>query len=524
MARVEVLVIGGGVTGAGIARDLALRGVEVLLLERGDFCSGASGANHGMLHSGARYAVTDPISAKECAEENKILKRVASFCIEECGGIFVSLPADDQRFASAFEKACRVTNVPCEHLTPQETKAKAPWISNDIVAAYAVEDASIDPFSLTLSNLDSARQAGAETLNYKIVTSMRVKGQSVEEIIFRDAFTGESSRVKPELVVNAAGPWAGEVAAMVGLELRLGADKGSMVVLDGRLTNSIVNRLRPPSDGDILVPNHSSTIIGTTSIPLEHPMSVSATRAEVQLLIKEASLMIPKVSEARAIRAYSGIRPLLYPSGRKSERGYRIIDHSEKGVENMMSVVGGKLTTYRLMAERVSDLVCRAIGKRSSCHTRTEPICSDEGEPHLEGVLEIYRRRLLRKYGPSGKKVGEFCLKRPQGIEVACSCEQVLQGELEYFASHPDVRTLSDLMRRTRAGMGYCQGGMCALRMVSALARRMEQDPKMLLEDFLSERWKGLFPVLEGEQLRQEVMKRYLLTGTYHLIVREGTA
>jgi glycerol-3-phosphate dehydrogenase len=134
----------------------------------------------------------------------------------------------------------------------------------------------------------------------------------------------------------------------------------------------------------------------------------------------------------------------------------------------------------------------------------------------------MYSRRISRKYGPDREKVLAACEKRARGIEVACSCEHVLVGELEYYAAHPDVRTLSDLTRRTRAGMGYCQSGMCALQALSALAPQTEQDPKRLLEEFLSERWKGLSPVLEGDQLRQEVLKRYLLTGTYQPTIREG--
>jgi glycerol-3-phosphate dehydrogenase len=131
----------------------------------------------------------------------------------------------------------------------------------------------------------------------------------------------------------------------------------------------------------------------------------------------------------------------------------------------------------------------------------------------------MYSRRIWRKYGPGRDKVLAACSQRPRGTEIACSCELVLLGELEHFAAHPDVRTLSDLTRRTRAGMGYCQSGMCALQALSTLASRTEQEPKRMLEDFLSERWKGLCPVLEGEQLRQEVLKRYLLTGTYQLSI-----
>ncbi|MDD1756274.1 MAG: anaerobic glycerol-3-phosphate dehydrogenase subunit A [Methanomassiliicoccales archaeon] len=523
MARVEALVIGGGATGAGVARDLALRGVEVLLLERGDFCNGASGGNHGMLHSGARYAVKDPGSAADCASESRVLRRIAPYCIEDCGGVFVSLPEDDPTYPDRFERACKSTGVVYSPLTVQEARGIEPELSPEIRSAFSVNDASLDPFALVLGNMESARDAGAKVLNYKSIQSFKVGRGSIDEVIFRDAVTGEADKVKPEVVVNAAGAWAGELAAMARVKLEVQVDKGTMVVIDGRHTRGLVNRLRSPTNGDIVVPNHSSTIIGTTSAPMSRPGPACATKEDVQELSQQATRICPSLAKGRAVRAYAGIRALSpAATGRDASRGYQVVEHSRQGVDNLVSILGGKLTTYRLMAEKTADLACLTLGSTRSGRTAQAPLCEDEGEPHLEGSLQMYSRRIWRKYGPGREKVLAACAQRSRGTEVVCSCEQVLLGELEHFAAHPDVRTLSDLTRRTRAGMGYCQSGMCALQALSSLASRTEQDPKRMLEEFLSERWKGLSPVLEGDQLRQEVLKRYLLTGTYHLSIREG--
>jgi len=522
LARVEALVIGGGAAGAGIARDLALRGTEVLLLERGDFCSGASGGNHGMLHSGARYAVKDPGSAADCASESRVLRRIAPYCIDDCGGLFVSLPEDDPSYPENFVKACKATGVVFSPLTVQEAHGIEPGLAQDVRAAFQVNDGSLDPFALVLGNIESAREAGAKALNYRIVQSFKVGRGAIEEVAYRDAMSGELERVKPEVVVNATGAWAGELAALAKLKLEVRVDKGSMVVLDGRHTRGLVNRLRPPANGDIIVPNHSATIIGTTSMGMGRPGPAQATKEEVRELSLEAFKMCPSLAKGRAVRAYAGIRALS-PSatGRDASRGFQIAEHSRQGVDNLVSVVGGKLTTYRLMAEKAADSACRVLGSTGPGRTAQTPLCDDAGEERIEGALRMYSRRIWRKYGPGRERVMAACAQRSRGTEVACSCEQVLLGELEHFAAHPDVRTLSDLTRRTRAGMGYCQSGMCALQVLSPLASRTEQDAKRMLEDFLSERWKGLCPVLEGDQLRQEVLKRYLLTGTYQLSIRE---
>ncbi len=475
-----------------------------------------------MLHSGARYAVKDPGSAADCASESKVLRRIASYCIDDCGGVFASLPEDDPSYQGAFENACRSAGVVFSPLTAQEARGIEPGLSPDVLSAYQVNDGSLDAFALVLGNIESAREAGAMALNYHALQSMKVGKGSIDEVVYRDVMSGEVDKVKPEVVINAAGAWAGEVASLAKQRLDVHMDKGSMVIYDGRRTRGLINRLRSPADGDIIVPSHSATIIGTTSINLRSPGPANVTRDEVKELVQQAVRICPSLGQGRMVRGYAGIRALS-PSapGREASRGYQLVGHSAQGVDNMISVVGGKLTTYRLMAEKASDMACRALGSTRAGRTAQTPLCADDSEHHLRGALRIHSRRIWRKYGPGKEKVLSACAQRSRGTEVACSCELVLLGELEHFAAHPDVRTLADLTRRTRAGMGYCQSGMCALQVLSPLAARTEQDPKRMLEEFLSERWKGLCPVLEGDQLRQEVLKRYLLTGTYQLSIRE---
>ena len=499
----EVLIIGGGATGTGIARDLAMRGAEVLLAEAGDLCAGASGGNHGMLHSGGRYAVKDPQAAAECAAEGAILKRIARYCIEDCGGMFVSLPGDDPGYVDRFLSSCRGAGVWAEEITAQEARRAEPNLNREVRAAVRVADASVDPFFLVWGNAESARQAGAEVLNHFPVRSMEVEdGRIVSAVVGEGS---EAVTVRPEVVVNASGAWCGRTAAMAGLKLGMQLDKGSMVVFNGRVVNGLLNRLRPPADGDILVPHRSATILGTTSGAGDLDQ-VGATRAEVDRLLREAVGTVPGIASARMVRAYAGVRPL--PSGtgqgREASRGFRMVDHQEEGVDNLVSVVGGKLTTYRLMAERVSDAVMSRLGRKGACRTTIEAILPPSGE-----VDSTFHRALMAsKYGGRAEEMASFCLSTPLGTDEVCSCEGVTRGELEHFASSPDVRSPADLMRRTRAGMGFCQGGLCALRLAGSLDGA---DPLADAEGFLRERWKGTAPVLRGEQLRQEAFKAHLL-------------
>ncbi len=142
----QVLIIGGGATGTGLARDLALRGVQCILAEKMDINAGASGGNHGLLHSGARYVSNDPVSAMECREEGELLKRLAPQCIEETGGLFVAVEGDDENYIADFPLMCAKCGIPVQELTPKEALDMEPVLSGSLIAAFALEDASVDPF------------------------------------------------------------------------------------------------------------------------------------------------------------------------------------------------------------------------------------------------------------------------------------------------------------------------------------------------------------------------------------------
>ncbi len=477
-----------------------------------------------MLHSGARYVVKDPVSAKECAKESRILRSIADPFIDDCGGIFVSLPGDDEGYPEEFLKGCGKAGVAVEPLEVKEALLREPRLSDKIRSAVAVNDASIDPFSLTLGNIVSARTAGARALNYQRVVRMKRGRSTVEEVHYQDAFSGEIKRIKPEIVVNAAGAWSAKVASLVQAQVPLALDKGSMVVVDGRQTRGLINRMRMPSDGDIIVPSHSTTILGTTSGTSGGIEKVRASVEEVERLRKECSAMLPGLESCRMVRAYARLRPLVDcgERGRDASRSFSIIDHSSSGPENMVSLVGGKLTTYRLIAEKAVDVVAGLLGDRTRCRTAKEPLLVSSGDVIAGTIPNRALERMRRKYGPLQAEVARHC-QALRGVERVCDCEEVLRGEIYYFARHPDVRTLSDIMRRTRAGMGYCQSSLCAFKILSAARKeKSDENSRRLLEDFLAERRRGIEPVLEGEQLRQEIFRSYLLQGTYRL-EREAT-
>ena len=497
----EVLVIGGGVTGTGVMRDLALRGIDVLLIDRRDLNAGASGGNHGLLHSGGRYAAADSETAAECRIEGEIIKRVAAECIDDCGGIFVAVEGDDAEFAAHFPRHCAAAGIDCSELTAAQARGLEPHLSERVIAAYAVPDATVDPFRITLENVNHAQQINTSRyLPHTAVEGFEMADGRIGAALCRDTRSGNPRRIRAQQVVNAAGAWAMEIARLAGCDdVHLLYSKGTLIISNSRLSNRVINRLRPPGDGDILVPGGTISVLGTTSDNIATLESIRPTVEEVERNLIQGMAMVPILEQTRFIRAFSGVRPLLQSAGaaadgRKASRGFTLFDHEAQGLSNLATITGGKLTTFRMMAERTSDLVAARLGNNTPCSTATEPLPSGAAVRWTEpGFSARYWYR-----------------RRDPADGILCECEMVPESAVDAIVdSAPGAEkqmTLQAIGIRSRVGKGSCQGAFCSLRVTSHLYDRGVYDSRQglrLTREFVGERFKGVRPVLWGQQMPQ---------------------
>ena len=527
----DVIIIGSGTTGAGTARDCALRGLRVLLAERSDIATGASGRNHGLLHSGARYALKDPESARECISENKILRSIATGCIEDTGGLFITLPQDaDAGFGLDYQKkfvqACEEAGIETRTLSPSEALRKEPSVNPELLGAVEVPDGSVDPFRLCSANVKDAANHGAVILTYTEVTDFILQGSSVIGIRTLNIRTGDSAEYDAPVTVNAAGIWGQGLLERAGIHLGMYPAKGALLIFGHRVNNVVINRCRPSSDGDILVPGDTVSVIGTTSsrIPYAECDNPQVTPEEVSLLLREGSALCPSLANTRILRAYAGVRPLPAnqndPTGRSISRGIVCIDHQQRdGVGGLVTITGGKLMTYRLMAEKATDAVCRKLGVQASCTTAQTPLPGS-----VDGRIETASKHFAGKptagqkgaAGRQGDLVSHIRFNTEEDKQLVCECENVTMAEIRYAVSELGVHNLQDLRRRTRLGMGTCQGTLCIRKAAKALAEALG-DPSLapgLAADYLDERWKGMCPVGWGDTIREmEFMQRVYKTG-----------
>ena len=416
LRETDVVVIGGGATGTAVLWDLALRGIEAVLVDRSDLGTGTSGRWHGELHSGARYAVADQRSAHECVEENAVLRRVAPHAIEDTGGLFILLPEHDLGYGDRFVTGCAETGVPCEEVDPATARREEPALTDRIERAFWVAtDGSMDSWRLLWSMAHGAEAGGGRVLvRHPVVGFERDGDGRVGAVRVHDLVGGREQTIGCRWVINAAGPWAGRIGAMAGAPFRMVPDMGTMVVMADRYVRSLVTHCRWPTDGDIIVPAYDAAILGTTSSQADDPDDPGVAPLEIDLIIDQTAKLVPAIAHGRVLRAYSGYRPLYDPvqgeaggHGRSISRTFTVLDHEPRdGVPNLLSIVGGKLTTSRHDGREGRGRLGRQAGRGASLHDRDHgPARRRAGHPSADP--------------PAGPPVGRCRAgRRPAGLRV----------------------------------------------------------------------------------------------------------
>lgn len=527
----QVIIIGAGATGAGLARDLSLRGIACLLLEQADVNAGASGRNHGLLHSGARYALVDRSAAEECAHEGAIIKRILPQCVDDCGGLFVAVEGDNADYIHRFPEGCKAAGIACVAVSPDDARKQEPALAKNIIAAYAVPDAAVDPFMLSLENIaDAARHGGRFLRRHKVVGFQR-EGRHIAAVEVLDRDSGETRLFFADQFVIAAGAWSGHMAALAGCRVDMLLSRGTLLITQTRVAQRVINRLRGPGDGDILVPGGSVSVLGTTSIPVEKPDANIPTIAEVDANLAEALPLLPLLNKTAFRRAYAGIRPLIKQAGadgRKASRDFALVTHDSDtagGVDNLVTLTGGKLTTYRLMAERAADKLAQRLGVITPCRTALDRIpASDLAEWSDPSLAHKYS--WWQKHSPNDYLLCECEVVPQSGVDMLLD-ELAVESNGQLAPPPADLDAGQDFDPRaegllpaisslSRVGKGSCQGTFCGARITAHLydcAKATDMEGARGLRSFLRERWRGQRPVLWGDQLGQAELKEALYFG-----------
>jgi len=527
----DVLVVGGGVNGTGVARDCAMRGLRTALVEKRDLSGGTTGTCSGMIHGGGRYLEYDVKTTETSCRDSGYIQRIAPHLLFRIPFLTPVLPDDRydiekvETFFEAYDKFAPLKNSkPHVRLTQAETLSVEPGLISEIVGSVSFDEWGISPFRLCVANAVSAAERGATIMNHaRIVGLLQDERDRVVGAVVRDA--AGRREIHAKLVVNCMGPWAPQLCEMAGVKLRLRPAKGTHIVFDRRITN--VGMALEAIDGRaiLLLPHENTTILGTTDDDYYGDLdNVVPTYDEIEYLLQAGERFFPTIRQYRIVRAFAGVRPTLYewrPNEDMLSREHEVFDHEVRdGVGGIITLAGGKLASYRLMAEHTTDVVCRKLGVDEPCTTHLEFLPGGEGEVDVPGLAREHGlplHAISRMASRHGTRV-ETILRECGSGGIVCDCEPVTEAELRYCITHEWAVHLDDLRRRTRLGAGPCQGMRCTLRAARILAeeRGLSRD-EMLgeVDAFLNARWKGKRPVLRSKQVAQEEMAQAHWRGLY---------
>jgi glycerol-3-phosphate dehydrogenase len=522
-------VIGGGVTGAGIARDLSLRGLSVLLLDKGDWGAGTTGGSSWMIHGGPRYLEFDWDTTRLSTQDAGYIVSIARNLVYRVVFLIPVLPHDRnniERMETAMEVYDRFQPLKKAHphtrLTAEEALKAEPGLTRELIGAVTMEEWGVDPHRLVYANVEDAVAHGARAMNHTKVVDLIRDGGEVIGVRYRAA-DGEMSEARARVVVNATGPWSPEVSGMAGVPVKLRPAKGIHIVYPHRISNFSISA--ESIDGrDLLMVSHAGfTLLGTTDDDFYGDLdSVDILQDEVDYLLQAFERIFPSIRNYRPVRTTAAVRPTLYKWRRYEDelsRRYEVIDHAAQGVEGFVTIAGGKLSMYRLMAEQTSDAVCRKLGHEAKCTTATTPLPGNESD--MEPAAQLARRcgipalaavKLQSRHGSRAEKV----LDDARAGRLVCRCEPLTEAELAYAARREQVRTLADAFRRVGLAAGPCAGSACVMRAAEVIGRELGWSASNRFDavrEFVRGAWLGRAPVLPHAGWAQEELAQGAMRG-----------
>lgn len=356
----KVVVLGGGIAGLLVARDLTLRGLEVTLVEKSTVGSGTTTRCAGMLHSGARYVVKDTNVAKVCCQENEIIQSIAPFAVGSKKALFITVPWDDLSYHEQFEKSCSVIGIKIQRINKAQALEIEPLLNKQITGAYITPDVVINTFRLVEGLVYDIQQSGAQILENSFVDKVREVDDGWD---IRIMTKQEKIKLHADYVVNATGDKLTDTAKLFNESIELHFIHGTIAILAGSIVKRIVSRCAPSTVGDVIVPLVNGILIGSTWHEIGSNKETVMSDADKEDLYKSSAIILQDGRQYQIISSFTGIRTHIkndnqYGGNFSIKRDYAVLVHKNK---NLISVLPGKLTTARFVAEKVGDEIASRL-------------------------------------------------------------------------------------------------------------------------------------------------------------------
>ncbi len=491
----DVVVIGGGINGAGIAREAALHGYTTLLVERNDFAAGTTSRATRLIHGGLRYLEHGELGlVYESLAEREALIHEEPHLVRPLR-LLLPVYQGDARPGWMIRAgltlydllSCRKSLPRHRAMSMRELDTYEPALSRDgLRAAYTFYDAQAEfPERLVIEAVREMTDAGGVALNHVTAVQLVSPGGVLRAVALRDECSGETVEVAPKVVVNAAGPWADEMLAGSDAERHeplIGGTKGSHLVAEwpGGPTHAIFASAQSDGRPFFILPWYRYTLVGTTDLRYDgDPSQARATPEEVQYLLDEANRLFaasPLTRDA-VLYTYSGVRPLPYTPKRDEAaitRRHMIVDQATRGgPSGLLNVVGGKLTTYRSLAR----IAMRSIAKHAAPSGTRAPAQPGAAKATAAGTVAPLEDHPLMIYGARAIEVRALADAKPSLRERICEHNPEILAQVAYAVDREQALTLADvLLRRLPVGWSKCHALDGAAHAAAVMARHLAWD------------------------------------------------
>ncbi len=551
----DVIVIGGGINGTGVARDCALRGLKVALFEKHDLGFGASGNNSGMIHGGPRYLSAHPeVTRTSCIDSGYIqhiaphlLFRIPFLVPVEGAGLIAKtkLAAYDAFFA--FYDHYQPLKRGREHcmLNSNELTELEPGIRGTFAGAVTFDEWGVDGTRLCALNAVDARTHGAHIFVHhevnKLLTSenpLTVKGVSA-----RNTLSGAPMQATAKVVINASGAWCNRLLGETLTDSAKNArwvrpGKGIHVLFDRRLSNYGVVTNAIDGRQIFIMPWYNLSWIATTDDDVFSDLdTLRATEDEVAYLIDSVARVFPAVRTARVIGTTVAARPTIFEYGKNEDalsREHRIVDHGAvDNVDGLYSMIGGKLASYRIFAQEMSDIIARKLGNAQTCTTHSATLPGGDSAVDADALANAHglsaydARRLVARQGTRANTILSDQTIPPSPASMLCPCEGVTAAEVRFVCKNEFAQTLDDVSRRTRLGQGPCGAMHCAHRAAHVVANEhgySAEQTYTMANNFIVDRYQRRAVAPRNIFLAQEELLGAALTysGLAHSALRQS--
>jgi glycerol-3-phosphate dehydrogenase len=496
----DIIIIGGGITGAGVARDAALRGLTCLLLEKGDFASGVSSKSTRLIHGGLRYLANFEVDlVAESLRERAILRRQAPYLIHPIPILIPIYKGDPHGRAVIsfgihfYDLLSHDKDIPHYFTSNREkTLGFEPRLNQEGLTGSALfyDHQILIPERLVLENVISARIAGAQLLNYAKAEKIE---ETAEDIVVtaRDTLSGTRHAYRSKVLINAAGPWIDTVRQAGNVDHRkiIYPTKGIHLVMP-KLCDQALFVTSRDERMFFIIPFGGHSLIGTTDTKYEGDLNeVHAERSDIDYLLTESKRVLPQLNITREaiLYTYAGIRPLAF-SGRnesKISRKHRVIKEGRTG--RIITIAGGKLTNYRKMAKDVLDAACDVLGIRAECVTDQKPLAGSlpleydlylkEAMPELSSRYSVSPelvKHLISLYGSRASRVLELMKTNTALRETISRHSPDIYAQVAYSVREEEAKTLSDfVLRRMHIGITPYRGAKEAEKMAEIASKEL---------------------------------------------------